>query len=118
MELNNAGTKDSSNTSSSEEKKSEHEPTKTTTKSNTFMWPQFLTTVSANGQSLDISTSKKATVIISFHETEITLTPDGKITTRKYSPKSIQLNCLSMRTELYPKTKNVNELNPRKRKKN
>ena len=114
--LNLTTNRDGSNISLLEELKSVHDLIKTTTKSVTCMLPQSSTIEFPNALSLKLGTSKKETVIISYHGTVIYLTPDGETTISKSSAKSTKDNVLYLSWENYQKTSNANVLIPRKKK--
>uniref|UniRef100_A0AB74UDS5 Nonstructural protein n=1 Tax=parvo-like hybrid virus TaxID=3367306 RepID=A0AB74UDS5_9VIRU len=91
------GIEESLSTSLSEASRLAPEAIRTTTRSSTYTSQQSSTIEFRNDQSLRIGTSKKETVTIWCRGTEISLTPDGKITISRSSPKWTQGDYVCMK---------------------
>ena len=108
---------ENSNTSLLEESKSEPEAIKMITKSSTYTLQQSSIIEFPSERSLRIGTSKKETVTIWCHGTEISLTPDGALTISKNSPKWTQGNYVCMKWESYHRTPSASALKKERKKK-
>lgn len=115
--LDPSGTPESFDTFLSEVLRSAPVPTRTINRSDTFMSPSSSTTLSPSQASSRIGISSKATVTISYLETEICLTPDGEITISKPLAKPIPVRRSSTKkVTSQPMKKKTNLLQARKKK--
>ena len=97
-------TPDDFDTFLSEVLRSELDHTRTTTKSNMSTSVPSSTIEFPSHRSLKIGMSNKEMVTIWYHGTEISLTPDGKTTISKNSPKSTSPNAVFLSWENFPST--------------